>query len=154
VYHHGTSGVDQQPQGRNARQAGALHGLRVAKPQHRLEHDPPACAKEQQGAEPGRHHLRSGEAEAVSAADGADHQDQRPQCDAQPGDVGDQVGRIGKQCQRPEDDPAGNLDDQQGGVDAQGPSQRAPLPRSADVAVMLECVLGDLTRRLGYTGDG
>ena len=69
-------------------------------------------------------------------------QDQGTYRDAEAGDVGDQIGGIGEESQRPEHDPAGDLDEQQGGVDAQCPAQCAALPGARDVSAVLERMPG------------
>jgi len=62
--------------------------------------------------------------------------------DPQPCDVGDQVRGVGEQRQRPEHDPAGDLHDEQRGVDTQCPAERAALPGPGDVPTVFERVPG------------
>jgi hypothetical protein len=81
----------------------------------------------------------------VPGADRAGRQDQGTYRDAEVGNVGDQMGGVGEQSQRPEHDPAGDLDEQQGGVDAQCPAQCAALPGARDVGAVLERMPGDLS---------
>jgi hypothetical protein len=99
VDHNGAAGVDQQTQGRDRGQTGALDGHRVAQTGRALEQDPRPGCKQQQGADLGGHHLGAGEPEAVPGADRARCEDQGPYRDTQAGDVGDQVGGVGEQRQ-------------------------------------------------------
>ena len=66
----------------------------------------------------------------MSCADRPGRQPKRQQPDAKAGYVGNQVGGVGEQGQRVEDQPAKGLHDEQPQVDAQCPRQRAELAGS------------------------
>jgi hypothetical protein len=96
VQEHGAAGVDQQSCERDGSQSRALHGDWVPEAVHFLEEDPGPGGEQEQGADLGGHHLRTGETEAVQGAGRARRQHEGAQSDAQPSHVGDQMCAVGE----------------------------------------------------------